>query len=70
MRYKAEPGTEINGNDQQGNVWPEPLVFDKSGTLIVPDDQQDVIAALESAAANGAITKVKPPKSASANRKE
>lgn len=44
--FKCEPGAEINGVDQAGNVWPEPFVFDSSGLLTVPDDQQDVISAL------------------------
>ena len=59
MRYKAEPGTEVNGVDQAGNVWPAPLAFDDKGHLEVPDDQQDVIAALEGAVAAGAISRVK-----------
>jgi hypothetical protein len=67
--YKAEPGTEVNGNDDQGNVWPEPVVFGKDGTVTVPDDQQDVVAALESAVDAGAIERVKEP-ARSPNRKE
>jgi len=54
---------EINGNDQDGNVWPEPLRFGKDGTLTVPDDQQDVITALESAVGAGVIERVKEPSS-------
>jgi hypothetical protein len=54
--YKAEEGTEVNGNDQQGNVWPEPFKFGKGGTIKIPDDQQDVVAAFESAVDAGAIT--------------
>lgn len=57
--YKAPEGTEINGNDQDGNVWPKPYVFGKAGTIKVPDDQQDVVTAFESAAAAGAIERVK-----------
>jgi hypothetical protein len=69
--YKAEPGTEIMSTDQQGNVWPEPLVFGKDGLLKVPESQQDVITALEVAAANGSIEKVKKaPPPISGNRKE
>jgi len=65
-KYKAPAGTEINGNDQDGNVWPEPLVFGKDGTLSVPDDQQDVVTALESAVGAGVIERVKePPRSSS-----
>jgi hypothetical protein len=64
-KYRAEPGTEINGNDQQGNVWPKPFVFGKDGTLSVPDDQQDVVAALESAADAGAIKRAREPSSSS-----
>jgi hypothetical protein len=56
---------EINGVDQDGNVWPEPLRFGKDGTLTVPDDQQDVIAALESAVGAGAVERVKEPSSSS-----
>ena len=52
---------EINGVDHDGNVWPEPLRFGKDGTLTVPDDQQDVVTALESAAAAGAIERVQEP---------
>ena len=67
--YKAEEGTEINGVDHQGNVWPKPYTFGKTGTLKIPDDQQDVVTAFESAADAGAIERVKePPRSAS--RKE
>lgn len=55
MRYKAEPGAVVGGCDQQGNVWPEPFVFDDKGYLEVPDDQQDVISALEGAVNVGAI---------------
>ena len=66
--YKAEPGTEVNGNDQQGNVWPKPYVF-KTKTLTIPDDQQDVVTAFESAVGAGAIERVKEP-SRSPNRKE
>jgi hypothetical protein len=57
-KYKAEAGTQINGVDQDGNVWPEPLVFGKDGTLTVPDDQQDVVTALEGAVGAGAIKRV------------
>jgi hypothetical protein len=57
-KYKAEAGTEVNGVDQDGNVWPEPIVFGKDGTLTVPDDQQDVVTALESAVGAGAIKRV------------
>lgn len=49
--YTAEPGTEVNGVDQAGNVWPKPLKFDAKGVLKVPDDEQDVITALDGAAA-------------------
>jgi hypothetical protein len=59
--YKSkDKDTEINGADAQGNVWPEPLVF-KGGSVTVPDDQQDVIAALESAVGAGVLEKVKEP---------
>jgi hypothetical protein len=68
-KYKAEPGTEVNGVDHQGNVWPKPFVFGKDGTLSVPDDQQDVVSALESAADAGAIKRVKEP-ARSPNEKE
>jgi hypothetical protein len=64
-KFKAEPGTEVNGVDQDGNVWPEPLTFGKDGTLTVPDDQQDVIAALESAVGGGVVTRVKERSSSS-----
>lgn len=67
--YKAEPGTAVNGNDHQGNVWPKPYVFIKD-TLTIPDDQQDVVAAFESAADAGAITRLKEPPMRSPNRKE
>lgn len=56
--YKAEPGTEVQSADAQGNVWDKPIVFPKSGSLTVPDDQQDVVSALDSAAGAGAIQKV------------
>ena len=52
--FYGDETTEVMSADQAGNVWPEPLVF-TGGTLEVPDDEQDVIAALEGAAANGAI---------------
>lgn len=68
-KYKAPEGTEVNGNDHQGNVWPKPYAFGKSGTLTIPDDQQDVVSAFESAADAGAIERVKEP-SSSPNRKE
>lgn len=55
--YRASPGTEVNGVDQAGNVWPKPLSFGEKGVLKVPDDQQDVITALDGAAANGHIVK-------------
>ena len=51
--FYGDETTEVMSADQAGNVWPEPLVF-TGGTLEVPDDEQDVIAALEGAAANGA----------------
>jgi ABC-type cobalt transport system substrate-binding protein len=49
--YHANEGTEVNSVDQAGNPWPKPLTFPKSGELKVPDDQQDVIIALDAAAA-------------------
>jgi hypothetical protein len=59
--YKSKgEDTEINGADAEGNVWPEPLVF-KGGTITVPDDQQDVVAALESAVGAGVLERVKEP---------
>lgn len=62
MRYfKAEPGTQVLSCDHAGNVWPEPLVFDADGYLGVPDDQQDVIAALEGAVGNGAVSRAQAP---------
>ena len=65
--YKSKgEDAEINGADAAGNVWPEPLAF-KGGTLTVPDDQQDVVSALESAVAAGIIERVKEP---AASRKE
>ena len=57
--YKAEEGTEVNGVDQQGNVWPKPFTFGKAGTIKVPDDQQDVVQAFESAVGAGVIERVK-----------
>jgi hypothetical protein len=57
-KYKAEAGTQVNGVDQDGNVWPEPIVFGKDGTLTVPDDQQDVVTALESAVGAGVVKRV------------
>jgi hypothetical protein len=57
--YKAPEGTEVNGNDHQGNVWPEPYKFGKGGTLTIPDDQQDVVAAFESAVGAGAIKRTR-----------
>lgn len=48
---------EITGVDQNGNVWPEPITFGKDGTLTVPDDQQDVVTALEAAADAGGVVK-------------
>lgn len=68
--YKAEPGTEINSADQAGNVWPKPLVFGKDGTLKVPDDEQDVIAALEGAVGTGVVVRVKEKAKADPNAKE
>ena len=50
---------EINGVDQGGNTWPKPRAFDNKGYMDVNDDEQDVIAALESAVAAGVVTKVK-----------
>jgi hypothetical protein len=55
--YRAAPGTEVNGVDQAGNAWPKPLKFSEKGVLKVPDDQQDVVTALDGAAANGHIEK-------------
>jgi hypothetical protein len=49
--YRAKEGTEVNSSDQAGNPWPKPLRFPKSGELKVPDDQQDLILALDAAAA-------------------
>jgi len=56
---------ELNGVDQDGNVWPEAISFGKDGTLTVPDDQQDVIAALESAVGAGVVERVKESKPSS-----
>lgn len=67
-KFKAEAGTEINGNDHDGNVWPKPLVFGKDGTLTVPDDQQDVITALESAVGAGVVERVKEPAGSSSGK--
>lgn len=58
MKFKAAPDTEVNGCDQAGNAWPEPLRFGKKGELVVPDDQQDVVAALEGAVAAGIVKRV------------
>jgi hypothetical protein len=60
--YKAPEHTEINGVDQDGNVWPKPYKFGKGGTLTVPDDQQDVVTAFESAVGAGAVERVKSRK--------
>jgi hypothetical protein len=60
-KYKVdtkELPVEINGVDQDGNVWPEPITFGKDGMLTVPDDQQDVVTALESAVGAGVIKRV------------
>lgn len=59
--YKAEPGTQISSCDQAGNVWSEPLVFNQDGYLKVPDDEQDVITALEGAVANGVVSRAQAP---------
>lgn len=67
-KFKAEPGTTINGNDHDGNVWPEPFVFGKDGTLTIPDDQQDVISAFESAVGAGVIERVKAPSGSSSGK--
>lgn len=67
-KYKVnvkELPVEVNGVDQDGNVWPEPVHFGKDGTLTVPDDQQDVVAALESAVGAGVIQRVEEPSSKS-----
>ena len=58
--FYGDETTEIMSADAQGNVWEEPLVF-TGGTVEVPDDQQDVIAALQSAVGNGAITTDETP---------
>lgn len=70
-KYKVDAKqlpVEINGVDQDGNVWPEPLTFGKDGTLTVPDDQQDVVAALESAVGGGVVTRVKEPSRSSSGK--
>jgi len=67
-KFKGEPGTQVNGNDHDGTVWPEPLVFGKDGTLTVPDDQPDVIAALDSAVDAGVIERAKEPSSSSSGK--
>lgn len=57
--YRAEPGTEVNGCDQAGNVWPKPRVFDDKGLIEVAEDEQDVYVAFENAVANGAFKRAK-----------
>ena len=61
--FKSAPGAVISSNDQAGNVWPEPMVFDDNGYLGVPDDQQDVIVALEGACARGSVKRAEAPPS-------
>ena len=58
--FYGDETTEIMSADAQGNVWEEPLVF-TGGSVEVPDDQQDVISALEGAVGNGAITTEETP---------
>ena len=58
--FYGDETTEVMSADAQGNVWDEPLVF-TGGSVEVPDDQQDVIAALEGAVGNGAITMEEAP---------